>query len=154
MELLDPIRMYLLRQHEVIEASALRAIANEKGVRITNRERATLLVSVLAMILVAGLFTRSLIVGDFAGGPFARTTSVVWFAIVPWIFWTQMRSARRDKVTAAMLKHRRCPHCGYDLRLLQTDVADGATVCPECGCAWRLADNSPTSRAPSEGRPA
>jgi hypothetical protein len=37
-----------------------------------------------------------------------------------------------------MLKHRRCPHCGYDLRLLPIDSNDGATVCPECGCAWSL----------------
>ena len=37
-----------------------------------------------------------------------------------------------------MLQHRRCPHCGYDLRLLPDDCSDGATVCPECGCAWKL----------------
>jgi transcription initiation factor TFIIIB Brf1 subunit/transcription initiation factor TFIIB len=37
-----------------------------------------------------------------------------------------------------MLKHLRCPHCGYDLRGLAADPEDGATVCPECGCAWRL----------------
>jgi transcription initiation factor TFIIIB Brf1 subunit/transcription initiation factor TFIIB len=37
-----------------------------------------------------------------------------------------------------MLEHRRCPHCGYDLRMLPTDPDDGSTVCPECGCAWGL----------------
>jgi transcription initiation factor TFIIIB Brf1 subunit/transcription initiation factor TFIIB len=37
-----------------------------------------------------------------------------------------------------MLKHRRCPHCGYDIRGLPVDPQDGATVCPECGCAWEL----------------
>jgi hypothetical protein len=39
-----------------------------------------------------------------------------------------------------MLKFRRCPHCGYDLRLLPADPADSATVCPECGCAWLIDD--------------
>jgi hypothetical protein len=37
-----------------------------------------------------------------------------------------------------MLKHRRCPHCGYDLSNLPTDPEDGVTGCPECGCAWML----------------
>ena len=32
----------------------------------------------------------------------------------------------------------RCPHCGYDLRELPGDPDDGATVCPGCGCAWKL----------------
>ena len=31
-----------------------------------------------------------------------------------------------------------CPNCGYDLRLLPVDSVDGATVCPECGRAWKL----------------
>ena len=44
-------------------------------------------------------------------------------------------------VMAAMLKHLRCPHCGYDIRELPVDPKDGATVCPECGCAWKLADS-------------
>ena len=35
-----------------------------------------------------------------------------------------------------MLQHRRCPHCGYDLRGLPPDPHDRAVVCPECGCAW------------------
>ncbi len=45
---------------------------------------------------------------------------------------------RLKEVTAAMLKHTHCPHCGYDLRLLPNDPDDCATVCPECGCAWKL----------------
>ena len=39
---LDPVAMYLLGQHEVIEADVLRAIAHQKGVRITGKERASL----------------------------------------------------------------------------------------------------------------
>ena len=33
-----------------------------------------------------------------------------------------------------------CASCGYDLRLLPADPEDGSTVCPECGCAWNLAE--------------
>ena len=35
---------------------------------------------------------------------------------------------------------RRCPSCGYDLTGLVSDatVANGCTICPECGAAWRL----------------
>ncbi len=44
------------------------------------------------------------------------------------------------RVASVMLEHRHCPHCGYDIRELPTDSSDGATVCPECGCAWMLDD--------------
>jgi hypothetical protein len=33
-----------------------------------------------------------------------------------------------------------CASYGYDLRLLPTDPVAGVTVCPECGCAWKLDD--------------
>lgn len=36
----DPVALYLLRQHNVIDADTLHAIANEKGVRIAVGERA------------------------------------------------------------------------------------------------------------------
>ena len=36
------------------------------------------------------------------------------------------------------------------LRLLPTDPADGATVCPECGCAWKLEDAQIDRAAPEE----
>lgn len=135
---LDPVAMYLLRRHDRIEADVLRAIAHEKGVRITAKERASLIVGVVTLLAVAGLFVHSLIVGDFGGAPFARTFSLAWFSILPWVFWMRMKWSRHGKVAAAMLRYLRCPHCGYDLRLLPTDPKDGATVCPECGCVWRL----------------
>ena len=135
---LDPVAMYLLRQHDRIEADVLQAIAQEKGVRITAKERASLIVGVVALLAVATLFVHSLIVGAYGGAPFARTSSLVWFSILPWAFWMRMKWIRHGKVAAAMLEYLRCPHCGYDLRLLPTDPRDGATLCPECGCAWEL----------------
>ena len=54
------------------------------------------------------------------------------------MFWRGARAVRPKRVRAVMLRHRRCPHCGYDLRMLPTDPTDEVTICPECGCAWRL----------------
>lgn len=56
----------------------------------------------------------------------------------PVVAFMSVRGRYASRVSAVMLEHLRCPHCGYDLRLLPADPADGATVCPECGCAWRL----------------
>jgi hypothetical protein len=57
------------------------------------------------------------------------------FAIGAVQFWRSGRRARAERVCATMLRHLRCPHCGYDIRGLPTAPEDGATVCPECGCA-------------------
>jgi hypothetical protein len=48
------------------------------------------------------------------------------------------RQRRLKGVRDIMLQHLRCLHSGYDIRDLPTDPTDGATVCPECGCAWKL----------------
>lgn len=135
---LDPVALHLLRQHDVIDADVLRAIAHEKGVRITGGERVSLIVGVVAVLLVVGLIIQSLIAGDFGNAPFARTSSLLMFCGLAWLYWIRAKWARFGHVAAAMLKYSRCPHCGYDLRRLPTDPGDGATVCPECGCAWRL----------------
>lgn len=135
---LDPIGMYLLRQHEVIDADALRAIAHERGVRITAKERAGLIVGVVCALLVIGLFTHAVFTGDIRGATYAKSASLIFMCSIPWIIWHTIRRARFGQVASVMLKYNRCPHCGYDLRLLPPDPKDGATVCPECGCAWRL----------------
>ena len=135
---MDPVAMCLLRQHDVIEAEALRAIASEKGVRITGAERAPLFAGVMGALLVISLFTVALITGDIRNAPYAKSAGLLYLCSIPWIVWYAIKRRRFGKVAAAMLKYSRCPHCGYDLRLLPTDPADGATICPECGCAWQL----------------
>ncbi|MHC5007156.1 MAG: hypothetical protein ACYTGF_07345 [Planctomycetota bacterium] len=139
---LDPVTMYVLQQHAVIEADVLRAIAHEKGVEMTGWERGSLITGVVALLLVSGLFVQSIIMKDFSNAPFARSAALAYFSFVPWVFWFGLKRARFGKVTAAMLKHGRCPHCGYNLRCLPADEQDGATVCPECGCAWNLTSPS------------
>jgi hypothetical protein len=135
---LDPIGMYLLHQHEVIDADVLRTIAHEKGVRITAKERAGLIVGIVGALLVIGLFTHAFFTGDILDAAYAKSASLIFMCSIPWIVWHSIRRARFSQVTAVMLKYSRCPHCGYDLRLLPPDPTDGITVCPECGCAWEL----------------
>ena len=137
---LDPITMLLLRQHDVIGPDVLRAIVREPGVGITGTERVFLAVGVIGAFLVIGLFTYETFIGDISDAPFAKSASLVFLCSIPFFAWYAIRRARFQKVTAAMLEYRRCPHCGYDLRFLPVDPADRATVCPECGCAWLLDD--------------
>ena len=135
---LDPVAIYLLRQHNIIDADALRAIAHEKGVRITRGERIPLILGIFGALLVISFFAHALITGDIRDAPYAKSASPLYLCSLPWIIWYGIKRKRFGNVAAAMLKHRRCPHCGYDLRMLPVDPEDGATVCPECGCAWRL----------------
>ena len=135
---LDPVALYLLRRHDVIEVETLRAIANEKGVRITAGERAVLLVGVCGMVLVIAIFFIEALRGGLHDAPYAKFSGLLYLCSFPWIIWYGIKRKRFANVAAAMLKHVRCPHCGYDVRGLPADPHDGATVCPECGCAWKL----------------
>lgn len=135
---LDPIALYVLRQHNVIEADTLRAIANAKGVRVALVERVALIGGLCGALAVITLFTFALITGDIRDAPLAKSSSLLYLCTLPWIIWYGIKRRRFGHVAAVMLSHQRCPHCGYDLRMLRTDPNDGATVCPECGCAWRL----------------
>ncbi len=149
--LLDPVAMYLLRQHDVIDADTLRAIAQEKGVRISGKERGALTISVIALLLVGGLFTHSLIMDGFRDAPYAKTSAMLYFSVVFLVVWHFLKRARFSHIAAAMLRYSRCPHCGYDVTHLPTDPDDGMTVCPECGCAWMLGANARTSPDEEEG---
>jgi hypothetical protein len=139
---LDPVTMYVLHQHDVIEADVLRAISHEPGLVISGWERASLVTGVAMMCVIIGLFIQSIVMKDFSAAPFARSAALVYFSFVPWVFWFGLKRARFGKVTAAMLKHGRCPHCGYGLQGLPADEKDSATVCPECGCAWNVTSPS------------
>jgi hypothetical protein len=60
--------------------------------------------------------------------------------------WMAATTVRARRTCSVMLRHLRCPHCGYDLRGLPRTAADGVTVCPECGCAWMLPEPPPTGQ--------
>ncbi len=136
----DPVALSLLRQYDTIDADALADITNEPGVGITRWERAALLVGVCGAVLVIGLFAHALITGGINNARYAKSVGFIYLCSLPWIIWFGIKRKRFGHVAAAMLRHVRCPHCGYDIRELPVDPSDGATVCPECGCAWKLRD--------------
>ena len=137
-KLLDPVSMYFLRRHSVMQPDVLKAIANEKGVQIATAERVSMIGGILGAMLVIGFFAHGIYSGDIRDAPYAKLSGLVFMCGMPWLFWYRTIRARHESIAAAMIKYLRCPHCGYDLRLLPADAADGATVCPECGSAWRL----------------
>jgi hypothetical protein len=146
--LLDPYTLHLLRRHEVIPAEPLRTIAEEVGPGVKKRRYLAFFACPVCVALAfIGLVIRKYAIG--VGWYFDSLERLLWplnLALVSlgaFMLWRSARRGRLKRVRGIMLRHRRCPHCGYDLRGLPTDSEDGLTVCPECGCAWRLADKKP-----------
>ena len=135
---LDPIALGVLRQHDVIEAESLHRITQEPGVGLKKFERIVFCIQVGAAILVVCFFTYETITGGIADAFTAKSVGLIYLCMLPWIVWFGIKKKRFSSIRPALLKHRRCPHCGYDLRGLAAETSDGATICPECGCAWEL----------------
>jgi hypothetical protein len=139
--LLDPYELNLRRRFDVIPAEELRPLARELGFGLPKWQHRGYLACVLTffacvVFLVIWKFVR--------GAGVDAVERVLWpvnlsvFAIGAAQFWRSGRRARAARIQALMLAHLRCPHCGYDIRGLPAGTSDGATVCPECGCAWQL----------------
>lgn len=143
---LDPVVLCALHRHEVIEADALEQIVNDLEPGTVQWYRRMILVIPGLIVLAAagcGLLyyfsdpaARQDLVSSLTN-PALIVPGLVCCFLVPWI---TAREARFKRVGSVMLNHRRCPHCGYNLHGLPVAPNDGATVCPECGCAWRLDD--------------
>lgn len=139
----DPVRTHLLNQSTLIPAETLRAIADDvlPGAR---RQRLIQVASVVFgfLFVIGGNIVYFRYFSTWSGLDLVGTAIyAVQIAVLlsgPIIAFRMARSQYVGRVAAAMLKHLRCPHCGYDIRGLPTDTKDGATVCPECGCAWCL----------------
>jgi hypothetical protein len=141
---LDPVVMHLTHRPGIIPPDALHDVAQDIGFGVTKAVRISLIAwivcSVALVIAVAILVTR---LSNGAITPRRFALSLVPYCgvfTVFYVFWTGARNARHERIKEVMLRHLRCPHCGYDIRGLPADQADDATVCPECGCAWRLQD--------------
>ena len=144
--LLDPYALNLLRRYDVIPAETLRLVADGVGFGLPKwQQRGYFLCVFLFLACIAFLVFWKL----KRGTGLDAVERVLWpanlavFAIGAIQFWKSGRRARAKLVCALMLEHLRCPHCGYDLRMLPTDPDDAATVCPECGCAWMLNETPP-----------
>jgi hypothetical protein len=159
--ILDPVKIYLLRpitkrmlnRPESIPESELRSIAEELDPYWTRRGWLIFAVYAvgLALCYAGNLFYRFYVSSspgwDLIGMLFPIAQFVLMFGAF-YATWVVGKRARRPRVVPIMLKHRRCPHCGYDMRDLTPDEKDGATVCPECGCAWAPDDEN--RRSPDE----
>jgi hypothetical protein len=135
---LDPVALQAMRRHELIDRACLARIVNEKGVGMSWWDRAPI---IMAVVVLTGVGV-TLFVKHQAGTPWGqllrRSLPMFYLFILPFIVWGGARKKRFGLIRGAMLRHSRCPHCGYDVRGLEADPDDGATVCPECGCAWVL----------------
>ncbi len=148
---LDPVIMHLTRRRSDIPADDLRALANDVGIGLNRGTRLSFWMALLCLLCLAIAVTICLVrynAGTISASKFARNL-LPYLAVVSAMTgsWISLRNSRHQKIGKAMLAHRRCPHCGYDLRGLDINADDSATVCPECGCAWRL----PEVKAATEG---
>lgn len=144
---LDPVMMHWLRRPGAIPPERLEAIAREIGIGTKRRTRG-LYWTTLVTVLIGGaclIFALGLAISGTAGlGEFMDRVFPIAVALYIFLSMTlqvvRQFPGRDRQIRKVMLKHRRCPHCGYDLRLLPAASEDRATVCPECGCAWKLED--------------
>jgi hypothetical protein len=141
---LDPFTLRLTWRFDVIPREDLDVIAREIGSGLEKGPRVLLIVGLVCLAIsvavVAVKVVRMLSAGGFSLYKLAGSLSPflsTWAC--PFVLWLGACVVRSQKSMRIMLAHRRCPHCGYDLRGSPADATDGATVCPECGCAWRMA---------------
>ncbi|MHC4141369.1 MAG: hypothetical protein ACYSUF_05615 [Planctomycetota bacterium] len=153
---LDPVALQLLRRQEPIDADTLEAITSEKGVRITTLERGALILGILSMLALLGFAAALLVQGTSWGGIARRLGPTTYLFVWPFIVWGTLKRRRWGKIPAAMLKHSRCPHCGYDLRGLPLTPATARRSAPSAaapGGSDRCSPG-PTGAGPLRAEPA
>lgn len=139
--MIDPYTLHLLRRHEVIPAEELRPLVADLGSGLTRWTRVLFWAGVVLVVPGVIALLVHLVRIAAAGSmtwPLPKWLMLANFWVIPFVLWLAACEVRRQRIRSVMLAHRRCPHCGYDLRMLPVDPGDKATVCPECGCAWVL----------------
>jgi len=143
--------MHLAHRPGIIPADVLREVALEigfgaaRGVRIAF---AAWIVCSLSLVIALAILLTRLSNGVITPRRFAVSLVPYCGVFTVFIaFWTGARNNRHKRIRQVMLVHRRCPHCRYDIRGLPIDPTDGATVCPECGCAWKLTNSAKQGNA-------
>lgn len=145
--MIDPMRMQMLHQHDVIDRKTLDQMMEALEPGLSRNLRMTLItvilgVSALGLLVVLMWFLNP---GRRAGLMKALSHNPgMWIGIIAAVVIPVFaaRKKHRPRLPTLLLRHRRCPHCGYDLSGLPADTRDDATVCPECACAWRLGDET------------
>jgi hypothetical protein len=145
--MLDPLRLHLLGRDHPIDRTSLAAVVDDIDPNARRGARLAFVLGLAVCLLAVGILAVDVVAEGPAAWADLKSTLmnpaimvpnlaalIVACVIVP----NSVRRARRARVRWALLRHERCPHCGYDLRGSPVDPADGATVCPECAAAWRL----------------
>lgn len=142
--MIDPYVLHLLRRFDSIPAEPLAEVARDLGSGLRKIAKICLVLGILGavpgVISFAAHFVK-VIQSSAPVFPLPWWLPLANLWVVPFVIWIGARQVRSGRIRAVMLRHHRCPHCGYDLRLLLPDTDDHATTCPECGCAWRLEDS-------------
>jgi hypothetical protein len=152
-KLIDPVPLFALGRHDVIDEEALTKIVEQLEPGSSKRRGLLLVGLIVGGLAVLGVASMVLLEGQSAMDDLVSTITnpailacVVGGGIAPWL---ATRRERQLRLRSVMLQHRRCPHCGYGLTGVPAGE-DGLTVCPECACAWRIdasacADPGPVS---------
>ena len=142
---LDPVAMHLLNQGSVIPVDTLREMADE--IRPGARRQGMIQVLIVLfgfLFVVGGNVVYFSYFSTWKGlDPVRIVIYLIQFIVIvsgPLIAYRLARGSYAHRIAPVMLKYSLCPHCGYDLRLLPASPNDGATTCPECGCAWLIGD--------------
>jgi hypothetical protein len=140
---LDPVAMYVLNQDRMIPADTLRQMADE--IRPGARRQALLQICTVIfsfLFIVGGNVVYFRFFSSWKGlDPVNVTIYGIQLLVIlggPFLAYRVVRQTYSNHIASVMLEYSRCPHCGYDIHGLPADPADGTTVCPECGCAWKL----------------
>ena len=143
----DPAVDWLVGDRRGMDPATAEAIMHELegGLRSSRRR---VLVGMLGFVVLVVVAVGALVVSiaveggaawrDFVGSLTLTGPAVLLMlcagVVVPVVLARRSRLARSCEV---LLRHGRCPHCGYRIAEVAADPATGHTVCPECGCAWR-----------------
>ncbi len=140
---MDPVKMHLLNLRTHIPTETLQAMVDDLLPGAKRKRLIQVLAVVFGFLFVVGgnvVYFRYF--STWKGlDPVNTAIYVVQIVVLlggPVLAFRITRSEYANRVAAVMLRHRHCPHCGYDIRGLPIAPDDGATVCPECGCAWAL----------------
>jgi hypothetical protein len=151
-KLIDPYVMHRLRRHDVIPADTLAEITREIGPGLDKWPRRAVVFGFLVMAPFILLFLVQFIYVTVTGSGGllamlqARLPVLVGVVAGLCFAWMAAATVRARRTCSVMLRNSRCPHCGYDIRGLRRTGADGVTICPECGCAWRLPEPRSTDQ--------
>lgn len=153
--MLDPVILLVLHRYERIDAETLRSVVDTIEPGTARYRRHLIVLSFGSIIVVAALFVllasclywksdaagKQDLVRMLRDPAFVVPLTLPGLACCIVLPWFAIRRAKGSRVRDALLSHRRCPHCGYDLRGLPITPSDETTVCPECGCAWVINDD-------------